>query len=60
MKKLLLILCLSFNLLCLFGQNYQIKNVTYNIEGRTREKNIQRKFPIDKSIIFQNENDFLL
>lgn len=60
MKKLLLILCLSFNLLCLFGQNYQIKNVTYNIEGRTREKNIQRNFPIDKSIIFQNENDFLL
>ena len=59
MKKLFILLCFTLNFFVLFGQNYTIKNVEYNIDGRTRERNVRRNFPIDYDKEFNSENELL-
>ena len=57
MKKLISLIFFFFVFFNLFCESFQIQNIEYNFQGRTKEKNLIRKFPIDKLKVFDNQND---
>lgn len=57
MKKSLILLFFIF-IAELFSENYKIDNITFEIEGKTKQNNLLTKFPINKEQIFSSENDF--
>lgn len=57
MKKLFLIISLFISAFFLYSENFQISNVTYNIEGITKTQFLEDLISINKDKTFQSEDE---
>ena len=57
MKKKLFVLITSLMITNLFSNTFQIQDVNYEINGRTRESIIKKNFPIDQNKIFNSKEE---
>ncbi len=58
-KKVCLFSIFTFSFAQIFADRYQIKNVEYTIDGKTREYALETKVEIDKRKIFENEEELV-